>query len=144
VAPSPVIAEGSVGNAPVSILARNDTLIRAPIPPASLINVRPVPEVVAARAATGGSEYGAVGGAAGPGSVRHSPEKEGALPLLFPPAVVAIWEDDHAVVGDCEGTPSLVPVLLQMPHPHGLAFLDERRLARLPGRPLNFLGVIGY
>ncbi len=35
------------------------------------------PTVVAARAATAGSEHGAVGGAVGLGSVRHSPEKEG-------------------------------------------------------------------
>jgi hypothetical protein len=34
-------------------------------------------EVVAARAATAGSEHGAVGGAVGFGTVRHSPEKEG-------------------------------------------------------------------
>ncbi len=59
-------------------------------------------EVVAARAATAGSEHGAVGGAAGPGSVRHTRKKRALSPLLFPPATVALWEDDHTVVGHGE------------------------------------------
>jgi len=58
--------------------------------------------VVAARATTAGSEHGAVGGAAGLGSVRHTRKKRALSPLLFPPAAVALWEDDHTVVGDGE------------------------------------------
>ena len=41
-------------------------------------------QVVAARAATAGSEHGAVGGAVGLGSVRHTPEKEGPQPPILP------------------------------------------------------------
>ena len=66
------------------------------------INAVPVPEVVAARAATAGSEHGAVGGAAGLGSVRHASKKRGRRLLFFPPAAVALWEDDHTVVGHGE------------------------------------------
>jgi hypothetical protein len=41
-------------------------------------------EVVAARAATAGSEHGAVGGAAGLGSVRHTPKKRVLSPPILP------------------------------------------------------------
>ena len=59
-------------------------------------------QVVAARATTEGSEHGAVGGAAGLGPVRHTPKRGHLAPLLFPPAAVALWEDDHTVVGHGE------------------------------------------
>jgi len=49
-----------------------------------LMNILPVSEVVAARAATAGSEHGAVGGAAGLGSVRHTPKKRVCSPPTLP------------------------------------------------------------
>ena len=56
------------------------SLIKTTLPENILIQCRDlyseVIEVVAARAATAGSEHGAVGGAVGPGSVRHTTKKK--------------------------------------------------------------------
>jgi hypothetical protein len=51
-------------------------------------------QVVAARATTAGSEHGAVGGAVGSGSVRHTAKKEGCLDWLFFPPPTALRELD--------------------------------------------------
>ena len=97
---------------------------------------------MAARAATGGSEHGAVGGAAGLGPVRHASKKKGALPLFFPPAVVAIGEDDHAVVGQRQRPAPLVPVDLRGPEPDSLAFSDRCTVTLAPHGELRGRGVV--
>ena len=84
--------------------------------------------VVAARAATAGSEHGAEGGAAGLGSVRHTAKKARLDSSVLPPPAIALGEVDGAPAGDSEGDTSFVPIPGCTVNANTFTFRDPRCL----------------